>query len=141
MTREQMHEMEERRERAILVFTPEQNETWQEEELYEELKELSNTAGLDVVDYLVQHRNAPDAAYCIGKGKLAELSALCAARDADCVIFDHQLSPSQLHNLTTALDAKVLDKTMLILDIFAQRARSREGKLQVELAQASYLLP
>ncbi|MBO5365493.1 MAG: GTPase HflX, partial [Peptococcaceae bacterium] len=133
--------MEERRERAILVFTPEQNETWQEEELYEELKELSNTAGLDVVDYLVQHRNAPDAAYCIGKGKLAELSALCAARDADCVIFDHPLSPSQLHNLTTALDAKVLDKTMLILDIFAQRARSREGKLQVELAQASYLLP
>ena len=141
MTREQMHEMEERRERAILVFTPEQNETWQEEELYEELKELSNTAGLDVVDYLVQHRNAPDAAYCIGKGKLEELSALCAARDADCVIFDHPLSPSQLHNLTTALDAKVLDKTMLILDIFAQRARSREGKLQVELAQASYLLP
>ncbi|MBO5140179.1 MAG: GTPase HflX [Peptococcaceae bacterium] len=136
-----MHEMEERRERAILVFTPEQNETWQEEELYEELKELSNTAGLDVVDYLVQHRNAPDAAYCIGKGKLEELSALCAARDADCVIFDHPLSPSQLHNLTTALDAKVLDKTMLILDIFAQRARSREGKLQVELAQASYLLP
>ena len=141
MTREQMHEMEERRERAILVFTPEQNETWQEEELYEELKELSNTAGLDVVDYLVQHRNAPDAAYCIGKGKLEELSALCAARDADCVIFDHPLSPSQLHNLTTALDAKVLDKTMLILDIFVQRARSREGKLQVELAQASYLLP
>ena len=62
MTREQMHEMEEQRERAILVFTPDQNESWQEEELYEELKELSNTAGLDVVDYLVQHRNAPDAA-------------------------------------------------------------------------------
>ena len=141
MTREQMHEMEEQRERAILVFTPDQNESWQEEELYEELKELSNTAGLDVVDYLVQHRNAPDAAYCIGKGKLTELSTLCAARDADCVIFDHPLSPSQLHNLTNALDAKVLDKTMLILDIFAQRARSREGKLQVELAQASYLLP
>lgn len=141
MTRIQMHEMEEHRERAILVFTPEQNETWQESELYEELKELSNTAGLDVVDYLVQHRNAPDAAYCIGKGKLEELSTLCVARDADCVIFDHPLSPSQLHNLTAVLDAKVLDKTMLILDIFAQRARSREGKLQVELAQATYLLP
>jgi GTP-binding protein HflX len=68
------------------VFTPDQNESWQEEELYEELKELSNTAGLDVVDYLVQHRNAPDAAYCIGKGKLTELFTLCAARDADCVI-------------------------------------------------------
>ncbi len=141
MTREQMHEMEEKRERAILVFLPDQQETWLEEELYEELKELSTTAGLDVVDYLVQHRNTPDAAYCIGKGKLDELSTLCAARDADCVIFDHPLSPSQLHNLTTVLDAKVLDKTMLILDIFAQRARSREGKLQVELAQASYLLP
>ena len=141
MTREQMHTMEEQKERAILVLLPEQQETWQEEELYEELKELSHTAGLDVVDYLVQHRNTPDAAYCIGKGKLDELSVLCAARDADCVIFDHPLSPSQLHNLTTVLDAKVLDKTMLILDIFAQRARSREGKLQVELAQATYLLP
>ena len=141
MTREQMHEMQIEKERAILVLTPEQNETWQEEELFEELKELSHTAGLEVVDYLVQHRNSPDAAYCIGKGKLEELSVLCAARDADCVIFDHPLSPSQLHNLTTVLDAKVLDKTMLILDIFAQRARSREGKLQVELAQASYLLP
>lgn len=141
MTREQFHDMEEKRERAILVLLPDQNETWQEEELYEELRELSDTAGLDVVDCLVQHRNAPDAAYCIGKGKLTELSTLCVARDADCVIFDHPLSPSQLHNLTTALDAKVLDKTMLILDIFAQRARSREGKLQVELAQATYLLP
>ena len=141
MTREQMHTMEEQKERAILVLLQDQQETWQEEELYEELKELSHTAGLDVVDYLVQHRNTPDAAYCIGKGKLDELSVLCAARDADCVIFDHPLSPSQLHNLTTVLDAKVLDKTMLILDIFAQRARSREGKLQVELAQATYLLP
>ena len=141
MTREQMHDMQIEKERAILVLMPGQNETWQEEELYEELKELSTTAGLEVVDYLVQHRNTPDAAYCIGKGKLEELSLLCTAREADCVIFDHPLSPSQLHNLTTVLDAKVLDKTMLILDIFAQRARSREGKLQVELAQASYLLP
>ncbi len=141
MTREQMHEMQEERERAILVLLPDQNESWLEEELYEELRELSDTAGLDVVDYLVQHRNKPDAAYCIGTGKLEELSTLCAARDAECVIFDHPLSPSQLHNLTNVLDAKVLDKTMLILDIFAQRARSREGKLQVELAQASYLLP
>lgn len=141
MTRDTMHVMEERKERVILVLLPDQNESWLEEELYQELKELSTTAGLEVVDYLVQHRNAPDAAYCIGKGKLSELSTLCAARDADCVIFDHPLTPSQLHNLTTSLDAKVLDKTMLILDIFAQRARSREGKLQVELAQASYLLP
>lgn len=141
MTREQMYDTEVEQERAILVLLPDQQESWQETELYQELKELSHTAGLVVVDCLVQHRNTPDATYCIGKGKLTELSNLCAARDADCVIFDHPLSPSQLHHLTTALSIKVLDKTMLILDIFAQRARSREGKLQVELAQANYLLP
>lgn len=141
MAREQMHDMTEQKEKAVLVLLPEPRENWQEEELYQELAELSRTAGLDVVDCLIQHRNAPDAAYCIGKGKLEELRRLCAMYDADCVIFDHQLSPSQLFNLGQALDVKVLDKTMLILDIFAQRARSREGKLQVELAQATYLLP
>lgn len=141
MTREQLYDTEVEQERAILVLLPDKQETWQEEELYQELKELSHTAGLTVVDCLVQHRNTPDVTYCIGKGKLTELSTLCVARDADCVIFDHALSPSQLHHLTTVLDVKVLDKTMLILDIFAQRARSREGKLQVELAQANYLLP
>lgn len=141
VAREQMHDMTEQKEKAVLVLLPEPRENWQEEELYQELAELSRTAGLDVVDCLIQHRNAPDAAYCIGKGKLEELRRLCAMYDADCVIFDHQLSPSQLFNLGQALDVKVLDKTMLILDIFAQRARSREGKLQVELAQATYLLP
>ena len=142
MAREQqMHDMTEQKEKAVLVLLPEPRENWEEEELYQELAELSRTAGLEVVDCLIQHRNAPDAAYCIGRGKMEELRQLCMMHDADCVIFDHQLSPSQLFNLGQVLDAKVLDKTMLILDIFAQRARSREGKLQVELAQATYLLP
>lgn len=142
MAREQqMHDMTEQKEKAVLVLLPEPRENWQEEELYHELAELARTAGLEVMDCLVQHRNAPDAAYCIGRGKMEELRQLCMMYDADCVIFDRQLSPSQLFNLGQVLDVKVLDKTMLILDIFAQRARSREGKLQVELAQATYLLP
>lgn len=141
MTRELLHETAEQKEKAILVLLPEPRETWQEEEMFQELEELSNTAGLEVVDRLVQHRNAPDAAFCLGKGKLEELHQLCLIWNADCVIFDRPLSPSQLFNLGKALDIKVLDKTMLILDIFAQRARSREGKLQVELAQSTYLLP
>ena len=136
-----MHDMTDQKEKAVLVLLPTPRENWQEEELYQELAELSRTAGLEVVDCLVQHRNAPDAAYCIGRGKLDELRQCCMMHEADCVIFDHPLSPSQLSNLGQALDAKVLDKTMLILDIFAQRARSREGKLQVELAQSTYLLP
>ena len=142
MAREQqMHDMTEQKEKAVLVLLPEPRENWQEEELYHELAELARTAGLEVMDCLVQHRNAPDAVYCIGRGKMEELRQLCMMHDADCVIFDRQLSPSQLFNLGQVLDVKVLDKTMLILDIFAQRARSREGKLQVELAQATYLLP
>ena len=141
MGREPLHDLTEQKEKAILVLLPEPREEWQEEDLYQELAELSDTAGLEVVDHLIQHRSAPDAAYYLGKGKLEELRQLCLAREADCVIFDHSLSPSQLYNLGKVLDTKVLDKTMLILDIFAQRARSREGKLQVELAQANYLLP
>lgn len=136
-----MYDLTERRERAVLVLLPEPRESWQEEELYGELVQLCHSAGLDVADCLIQHRSAPDAAYCVGKGKLEEVRQACLSQDADCVIVDRTLSPSQLYNLGKALDVKVLDKTMLILDIFAQRARSREGKLQVELAQATYLLP
>ena len=99
------------------------------------------TAGLEVVDTLLQHRAAPDAAYYLGKGKLEELRQLRLARKPIVLFLHHSLSPSQLYNLGKALEVKVLDKTMLILDIFAQRARSKEGKLQVELAQANYLLP
>lgn len=141
MGREALYDLTEQKEKAILVLLPEPREEWQEEELYQELAELSRTAGLEVVDSLIQHRSTPDAAYYLGRGKLEELHQLCMSQDVDCVIFDHSLSPSQLFNLGKALEVKVLDKTMLILDIFAQRAQSREGKLQVELAQASYMLP
>ena len=82
-----------------------------------------------------------DVATCIGSGRLAELALFCENTQADMVIFDHELTPAQLRNIEDACDTSVLDRTMLILDIFAQRARSGEGKLQVELAQQRYLLP
>lgn len=129
------------REKAILVFLLGQRDIWSEEDRQKELIELGHTAGLTVVGVLVQRRSIPDSAFCVGKGKLEELQQLCEAQEADCIVFDCVLSPSQLFHLSKIFMQKILDKTMLILDIFAQRARSREGKLQVELAQATYLLP
>ena len=111
------------------------------EESLEELQALAATAGAIVEEVVLQSRPAPDAATLIGSGKLEELKALAAACDADLVLFDSDLSPTQLRNLERALDCKVLDRTQLILDIFARRARTREGQLQVELAQLNYLLP
>jgi GTP-binding protein HflX len=90
---------------------------------------------------VLQSRPAPDAATLIGQGKVEEIAAAVRAGGADVVIFDHDLSPTQQRNLEKALDAKVIDRTQLILDIFASRARTREGRLQVELAQLNYLLP
>jgi GTP-binding protein HflX len=111
------------------------------EDSIEELAALANTAGADVVERMVQVRQKLDAATLIGSGKLDELARLAEAEDIDVVIFDHDLSPTQLRNLERALDARVLDRTQLILDIFASRARTKEGQLQVELAQLNYLLP
>ena len=129
-------------ERAVLVTVlPSQMESGEEEEIQAELRELAKTAGLSVVGELLQKKDRPDAAMFLGRGKLEELALLCQNSHADCVVFEKPLSPSQNHNLTQALGLKVLDKTTLILDIFAQRARSKEGKLQVELAQLNYLLP
>lgn len=88
-----------------------------------------------------QRSPAPDPATLVGRGKVEEIRAAAARVGAACVIFGHDLSPTQLRNLETAIDAKVIDRTQLILDIFARRARTREGKLQVELAQLNYLLP
>ena len=118
-----------------------QTEAWEEDEIQSELRELAKTAGLVVVGELTQKKDKPDAALYLGRGKLEELSLLCQNSRADCVVFEKPLSPSQNSNLAQALGLKVLDKTTLILDIFAQRARSKEGKLQVELAQLNYLLP
>jgi GTP-binding protein HflX len=133
--------LEEQREKAILVGC------WLNEEedrfLYsmEELGALTETARGEVIATVTQKRDRIDSSTYIGKGKVEELQALEEELEADLIIFNDELSPSQLRNLSKHLNARVLDRTQLILDIFAQRARSREGKLQVELAQLQYMLP
>ena len=107
----------------------------------DELRELTNTAGAQVIGSFAQSRRAPDKATYIGPGKAEDLKAEVASTGADLIIFDDELSPTQQRNLSEILQTRVLDRTQLILDIFAQRARTREGKLQVELAQLNYLLP
>jgi GTPase len=112
-----------------------------EEEELGELQELLRTAGVVPVGQLVQHRSDPDARTYVGKGKLEELKRLLADSSAESVIVDDDLDPGQQRRLEDALTARVVDRTQLILDIFAQHARSAEGKLQVELAQLEYNLP
>ncbi|MCI0689143.1 MAG: GTPase HflX, partial [Sporichthyaceae bacterium] len=107
----------------------------------QELRRLAETAGAEVLDGMVQRRDRPDAGTFIGKGKVRELTATVKALGADTVVMDDELSPGQLRKLEELVDAKVIDRTALILDIFAQHATSREGKAQVELAQLNYLLP
>ena len=106
-----------------------------------ELKELATSAGARIVGTAVQRSSDPDPATLLGKGKVHEVREEAMAAGADLVIFDNDLSPTQLRNLEKMIDLKVVDRTQLILDIFARRARSREGKLQVELAQLNYMLP
>ena len=107
----------------------------------DELAGLTAAAGATVVLRMLQDRPKPDPATFLGSGKVETLAAACDETDADVVIFDNELSPAQLRNLERSLDRKVLDRTQLILDIFSRRARTREGKLQVELAQLKYLMP
>ena len=111
------------------------------EESMNELAVLTDSAGAEVVDRAIQARDAIEAATLVGSGKVEELASRVKALAADLVIVDRDLSPTQQRNLEDALDCKVLDRTQLILDIFAHRARTREGQLQVELAQLNYLLP
>ncbi len=111
------------------------------EESLDELAELAASAGAVILERVQQTLPAPQAATLIGQGKVAELSAAVKSGAADMVIFDQDLSPTQQRNLEKALATKVLDRTQLILDIFASRARTREGRLQVELAQLNYMLP
>ncbi|BDI32654.1 GTPase HflX [Capsulimonas corticalis] len=106
-----------------------------------ELRELAMTAGAVVVSEFAQSRRSPDMTTYIGSGKAGELKTEAKAVEADIIIFDDELTPTQQRNLTELLEKRVLDRTQLILDIFAQRARTKEGKLQVELAQLLYLLP
>jgi GTP-binding protein HflX len=107
----------------------------------DELAGLAAAAGATVVLRVLQERPKPDPSTFLGSGKVASLAASCDELDVGVVIFDNELSPAQLRNLEQALDRKVIDRTQLILDIFARRARTREGKLQVELAQLKYLMP
>ena len=106
----------------------------------EELHELAAAAGARPVKEIVQRRNKPDPTFFVGKGKVAELREEVMNGGADMVIFDEELSPRQMRNLAGMLDVKIIDRTGLILDIFARRAQTREGKLQVELAQLNYRL-
>lgn len=107
----------------------------------DELAALLDTAGAEVVDRVVQRRDAPSAATWIGRGKAEELRALARTAQADAVVFDDDLAPAQQRNLEEIIRQKVLDRTIVILDIFAQHATSREGKAQVEMAQLTYMLP
>jgi GTP-binding protein HflX len=111
------------------------------EESLAEFRELASSAGAQVVAELMQRRSRPDPATLIGAGKVEELAGVAASTEADLVLFDHDLSPTQLRNLESALPCRVLDRTQLILDIFARHAHTREGQLQVELAQLEYMLP
>jgi GTPase len=111
------------------------------EESMQELAALAATAGARAAETVIQSRPRPDAATLVGSGKVEELKAKVHFHEASLVVFDRELTPTQQRNLERALDVKILDRTQLILDIFARRARTREGQLQVELAQLNYLLP
>lgn len=130
-----------RLERVVLVGVWTEGTVADAENSLAELAALAHTAGSTVLDGLIQRRSRPDPATFIGRGKVDELRDAVVAAGADTVICDGELSPGQLRNLEQQIQAKVIDRTALILDIFAQHARSREGKAQVELAQLQYLLP
>ncbi len=130
------------RERAALVgLALRRSKKADAEHSLEELAGLAAAAGATVVLKMIQERPTPDPATFIGSGKLDELASECTRFAADVVIFDNELSPAQLRQIEARVDRKVIDRTQLILDIFARRARTREGKWQVELAQLKYLLP
>ena len=131
-----------RPERALLIGLEKDGVSkWDLRDSMEELRELASSAGAEVVDTVTQKLHRPTAPYYIGKGKAELIKDSFQHRQVTSVIFDDELSPAQGRNLENLLARKVLDRTQLILDIFAQRARSREGRLQIELAQLQYLLP
>lgn len=135
-----LKEIDENKDRALLIFVKEPKDLYLEEKT-EELEELARTAGVSVVGKIVQKRVSPDPKYVIGKGKLIEVMITAMRNRVNLLIFDRELTPSQVRALTELTDLRVIDRTQLILDIFAQRASSREGKIQVEIAQLRYALP
>jgi GTP-binding protein HflX len=130
-----------KREKALLIGTPKQKTEWEVADSLEELSRLAETAGARVAKTMVQSLKRVDAALLIGKGKAEEVKSFIASQPVDVIIFDDELTPTQQRNLEAVFQTKTIDRTALILDIFAQRAQSREGKLQVELAQLTYTLP
>src|SRR5436305_7679625 len=141
---EDVTEVEYRRlrlERVVLIGVWTTGTLVESETSLQELKALAETAGSQVLEGLVQRRDKPDAATYVGSGKARELRDIVVATGADTVICDGELTPGQLRQLEDIVKVKVIDRTALILDIFAQHARSREGKAQVELAQMEYMLP
>ena len=134
-----MYDNEIKKEYALLVSVD--TGEFDAEVSINELEELANTAGAEVIGKVIQKKEAPEKATFVGVGKLAEIIAFCQSQEVDLLIFDSELSPSQQRNLEKLTKVRVIDRTMLILDIFAARARTSEGKLQVELAQLKYSLP
>lgn len=130
----------EEKERALLVSVGIEPKHQQEKSL-KELEDLANTAGVVVCGKLIQRVSSVNPKYIIGKGKLAELEVMCLQTNANVLIFDRELTPSQINNLAEVTERKIIDRTQLILDIFAQHAKSKAGKYQVELAQLEYTLP
>ncbi len=136
----QGHQANSDNERALLVNVSSETRNRAEESMAE-LRELALSCGIDVVGSVMQQRSKTGSRLLIGPGKLQDLAILALQEAATMIIFDQELNPSQIRSITDHIDFKIIDRTQLILDIFAQRARSREGKLQVELAQLKYLLP
>lgn len=130
-------------ERAILIGMEwgRNDSLWTVDDSLEELKQLADTAGATVIKKFIQKRPKPDPAFFIGRGKVQELALYAQQENIDLCIFDDELSPAQQRNIESVMGTRILDRTALILDIFAQRARTNEGKLQVELAQMQYTLP
>ena len=137
--------MNSNKEKALLVHVHLRDRRyrsdWPLEEVVEELRELARSSRLDIQDELTVQRDQPTPAFLIGKGKVEELQIRCRQQGAGVIVFGHDLSFPQQRNLEELIGVKVIDRTQLILDIFAQRARSKEGRVQVELAQLEYLLP
>src|SRR5215210_1263268 len=133
---------QQRKEKALLIGLEREGvDKWDLRESLDELAELARSAGAEVAGRVTQKLEQPTAPYYIGKGKAQDVAKQCSKERVTSVIFDDELSPAQGRNLEKLTSRKVVDRTQLILDIFAQRARSREGRLQIELAQLPYLLP
>ena len=129
----EMTQTEIRPERALLVELD--TGEYDAQASLEELYELVRSAGAEPVAAVTQKRPAPDTATCVGSGMMEEIAGMCRAQEIDLLLFDRELTPTQIRNIEEQAGVRTVDRTMLILDIFAVRAQSREGKLQVELAQ------